>query len=490
VKVLGVPHTERVPRKIPRLLWVVLPLAYLVYFYDLSATGLLGPDEPRYASIAREMARSGDWITPRLWGAPWFEKPALLYWLSGLGFRLGLSTELAPRLPGALLAVGFLVFYWWTLRREFGERVAWLATLILGTSGMWVAYSQIGVTDLPLAATFSAAMLLALPWVARRDTTQLPAAAAMFGLAVLAKGLVPLALAAPLVMGRHVRDWLGWRVAAPFFLVALPWYALCYWSNGWTFIHEFFVVHHFSRVTSGALMHGRPMWFYLPVLLLGLLPWTPLLGLMARRRIYRDQRRAFLGVWVLVVLALFSISINKLPGYILPLLPAAAAVMALGLDEVANARVWLAACGGLLVAFPITAQVLPAAVLNGLSRAPRPQFQVVWLAVVVAALAAWLLEARGKRVAAVLAVAAGAALGIGYLKTVATPELDRNVSARGVWRQIGGRFGEVCIGDVKREWVYGLNYYSVTPLPDCAQQPRALQVLPGPGGRAYLEPIP
>ena len=73
-------HTGVVPRKIPRWLWVVLPLAYLAYFYDLSATGLLGPDEPRYASIAREMARSGDWITPRLWGAPWFEKPALLYW--------------------------------------------------------------------------------------------------------------------------------------------------------------------------------------------------------------------------------------------------------------------------------------------------------------------------------------------------------------------------------------------------------------------------
>ena len=484
------PHTGVVPRKIPRLLWVVLPLAYLAYFYDLGATGLLGPDEPRYASIAREMARSGDWITPRLWGAPWFEKPALLYWLSGLGFRLGLNTELAPRLPGALAAVAFLAFYWWTLRREFGERAAWLASLILGSSGMWVAYSQIGVTDLPLAATFSAAMLLALPWAARRDTRQLPAAAAMFGLAVLAKGLVPLALAAPLLMGRHVRDWLRWRVVAPFFVVALPWYALCYWRNGWVFIHEFFVVHHFLRVTSGALMHGRPAWFYLPVLLAGLLPWTPLLGLMARPSIYRDRQRVFLGIWVLVVLALFSISINKLPGYILPMLPAAAALMALALDEVANARAWLGACGALLVVFPITAQVLPAAVLNGLSRAPRPQFQAVWLAAVAVAVVAWLLEARGKRVAAVLAVAAGAAVGIGHLKTVATPELDRSVSARSLWRQIGGRAGDVCVDNVKRDWVYGLNYYSVVPLPDCAQQPKPLQVLPGPGGRAYLGPIP
>jgi 4-amino-4-deoxy-L-arabinose transferase-like glycosyltransferase len=469
---------------------VVLPLAYLVYFYDLSATGLLGPDEPRYASIAREMARSGDWITPRLWGAPWFEKPALLYWLSGLGFRLGLGTELAPRLPGALLAVAFLFFYWWTLRREFGCRAAWLASLILGSTGMWVAYSQNGVTDIPLAATFSAAMLLALPWVARRDTRQLPAAAAMFGLAVLAKGLVPLALAAPLVMGRHVRDWLRWRVILPFFLVALPWYALCYWRNGWTFIHEFIVVHHFSRVTSGALMHERPAWFYLPILVAGLLPWTPLVGLVVRRRVFRDRQRIFLAVWALTVLLLFSIAKNKLPGYVLPLLPAAAALMALALDEAADARAWLAACAALLVAFPIAAQVLPAAVMNGLSHAPPPAFQAGWLAALAVALGVWLLEARGKRVAAVLLVAAGAALGTGYLKYVASPELDRYVSARGLWREIGGRAGDVCIAGVKRNWEYGLNYYSVTPLPDCGKQPRALQVQPTPGGGARLATVP
>ncbi len=388
------------------------------------------------------------------------------------------------------MAVAFLAFYWWALRREFSCRAAWLATLILGSSGMWVAYSQNGVTDLPLAATFSAAMLLALPWVARRDTSQLPAAAAMFGLAVLAKGLVPLALAAPLLVGRHVRDWLRWRVVLPFFLVALPWYALCYWRNGWTFIHEFFVVHHFSRFTSNALMHERPVWFYLPVLLAGLLPWTPLLGLMAARKIYRDRQRVFLAVWALAVLALFSISVNKLPGYILPLLPAVAALMALALDEAADARWWLAACAVLLVAFPITAQVLPAAVRSGLSHAPAPAFQPVWLAALAVALLAWLLEARGKRVAAVLAVAAGAAFGTACLKTIVTPELDRGVSARGLWREIGGQAGDVCIGPVKRDWEYGLNYYSVAPLPLCEKQPKPLQVLPASGGRAYLGKAP
>ena len=484
------PHTEGVPRKIPRLLWVVLPLAYLAYFFDLSATGLLGPDEPRYASVAREMARSGDWITPRLWGAPWFEKPALLYWMSGAGFRLGLSADLAPRLPVALLAVAFLGFYWWMLRREFSCRVAWLAALILGSSGLWVGYSQTGVTDVPLTATYSAAMLLAMPWVARRDSLHLPAAAALFGLAVLAKGVVPLALAGPLLLGRHVRDWLRLRVVAPVLLVAVPWYALCYWRNGWVFFHDFILVHTLSRVTSNALMHGRPAWFYLPILVAGLLPWTPLLGLLARRSAYQDSRKVYLAVWAVGVLVLFSLSVNKLPGYILPMMPPVAILMALALDEAADARRWLAACAVLLVAFPITAQVLPAAVLSGLSRAPRPVFQAVWLGAVGVAAAGWWLESRGRRVAAVLAVAAGAALGIGYLKFAAAPELDRGVSARGLWREIDGRAGEVCIGDVKRDWEYGLNYYAATMLPDCQIQPKTLQVLPAPGDRAYLVRAP
>src|SRR5215469_1000680 len=143
------------------LLWLAAPLACFLYFYHLNASGLVGPDEPRYAAVAREMARSGDWVTPRLWGEPWFEKPPLLYWMAAVGFRFGLGPELAPRLPVAILAVAFLSFYWWVLRREFGCAAAWFSTLILGTCAGWIGFSQIGVTDLPLAATFSAAMLLA-----------------------------------------------------------------------------------------------------------------------------------------------------------------------------------------------------------------------------------------------------------------------------------------------------------------------------------------
>src|SRR5215469_6869815 len=104
---------RKMSRRMPRLPWLALPLAYFLYFFGLTAAGMIGPDEPRYASIGREMAHSGDWITPRLWGEPWFEKPALLYWIEGAAFRLGLNEDLAPRLPVALASVAFLIFFYW-----------------------------------------------------------------------------------------------------------------------------------------------------------------------------------------------------------------------------------------------------------------------------------------------------------------------------------------------------------------------------------------
>src|SRR6516225_9690408 len=181
-------------RRVAHPEWLAALLAGFLYFYGLSTTGLLGPDEPRYAAVAREMARSADWVTPRLWGEPWFEKPPLLYWMTAFGFRLGLGPEVAPRLPVAALALAFLGFYWWILRREFGTRPAWYAVLILATSAGWIGFSQTSVTDMPLTVTFSAAMLLALPWIAQGDERPLPFTAALLGLAVLAKGLVPMVL--------------------------------------------------------------------------------------------------------------------------------------------------------------------------------------------------------------------------------------------------------------------------------------------------------
>ena len=477
--------------KIPLLAWIALGLICVVYFYRLDAAGVLGPDEPRYASIGREMARSGDWVTPRLWGQPWFEKPALLYWMTGTAFRLGLGPDLAPRLPVALCSFAFLIFFWWLLRREFGGTVAWLSALILATSAEWIGFSQIGVTDLPMAAAFTAALLLSLPWVARGETRGLTLAGALLGVAVLAKGLVPLALAAPLV-------WPAWkhrsslaralpRLALPLVAVCLPWYGLCYLRNGPAFLTDFFIKHHFDRFASGALLHREPWWFYLPVLAGALLPWTPLVFTTVRRGFYRDPRRLFLLLVVLWGLLLFSASVNKLPGYVLPLLPACAILMVLGLEETAWSPPLVALCGLLLASFPIAGSVLPGALLTGLSHTPLPAFQWAWFVPLPLAVAAWMLARRQRRLAAVAFVACGAALGVLYLKRDVMPEVDRVASARPLWRRLSPQADRACVEPIHRNWRYGLNYYSVVPLPDCLAAGRPVHVFQAPGHPPEVE---
>src|SRR5262249_4582195 len=143
----------------------------------------------------------------------------------------------------------------------------------------------------------------------------------------------------------------------------------CYLRNGRHFLEVLFIEQHFGRLASTTLGHAQPWWFYLPILAAGLLPWTPLLPLLARRASWSEPRRAFLLAWLIFGLIFFSIFLNKLPGYILPLVPAAAALMALTVEEIRDARTWLAASALFLVVFPIAAQVLPGAVAVGLSRA-------------------------------------------------------------------------------------------------------------------------
>ena len=452
-------------------------LLYSLYFFGLTSAGLTGPDEPRYASIGREMARSGDWVTPRLWDAPWFEKPALLYWMVGAAFLLGAGDDLAPRLPVALLSVAFLAFFFWIVRREFPPGCAWPATAILATCAGWLTYSQACATDLPMSAAFAAGMLLSLPWIAKGETKHLPWAGACFGLAVLGKGLVPLALAAPLAWFavKRPRDW--WKPALTFLLVAAPWYVLCTRANGRAFLDDFFLKHHLERFTSDAIQHVQPFWFYVPVLLLGLFPWSPGLALLARRINWTDPRRRLLVLWLAWGFVFFSASTNKLPGYLLPLLPAAAVLIALGLAESPRPQRWLAASAALLFFTPLVIQALPQALEEGLSRASlNPRLLLYGIpALLLAAGIPW-LDRRGALACAVAATA----LAIIGLKVVALPEVDAHVSARPLWKQLAPHRSDTCVEDIHRAWRYGLNYYSVTPLPDCKDLPRDWHVVQSP----------
>ncbi len=456
---------------------------YLLFFHALTGTGLLGPDEPRYAAIGREMARSGDWLTPRLWGEAWFEKPPLLYWMTAVGFSVGLGPELAPRLPVAIVSVAFFPFFFFALRRE-GLAPAF-STAILATTAGWLAYSHAAVTDLPMTAAFSAAMLLALPWIDRGDRRGLTGAAALLGIAVLAKGLVPLALAAPAawMARRRLRDLLRPGPIAAFLAIAAPWYVAMTLRYGWVFIDEFFVRQHFERLATGSIQHFQPFWFYVPVLLAGLFSWIPVVPLACRRRLYADRKRRFFLLWIAFGFVLFSVSRNKLPGYVLPLFPPAAALLGAALEKAPRARAALAASAALLAAVPVIAAILPGALLRGVTKtaAAAPPWPV-FLPVAALAGAVWMLDRAGRRTAAVCAIAFAMAGAAAWMTTAVYPALDRTVSARGVWRTIESRAAEVCVGNVNRGWRYNLNYYSGTPLPACSDTPRPVRIVEGAGG--------
>jgi 4-amino-4-deoxy-L-arabinose transferase-like glycosyltransferase len=446
------------------------PLVFLLFFYGLTTAGLLGPDEPRYASIGREMAVSGDWITPTLWSERWFEKPPLLYWLIGLGFKAGLSDDLAPRLPVALLSAGFILLFFHQIRREFGEKAALYGCGILATSAGWLAYSHVAVTDIPLATTFSSALLLSFPWVRSGGRRGLLAAGVLLGFAVLAKGLVPLVLIAPLlwIAGRRWADLL--ILAGATIVVAAPWYVLCYIHNGSVFIDEFFWKHHFARFATTELQHVQPWWFYVPVLIGLLFPWSPVLALIPHRT--KDNRRKLLLLVIAFGLVFFSAATNKLPGYLLPLLPAIAAVAGVRLTEIRDIRIVLGLSAAFLIAIPLIAGTLPEALARGLGAVDIAA--TGWLAVLpMAALAGavlWLAQQNRRQYAIATAVLA-ATLGVVYLKSTMFPELDRVVSARPLWLKIRDDRDQYCIGDLHRNVRYGLNYYSHQPLPECRNEP-------------------
>ena len=144
-------------------------VCYVFFFHDLGSIGLLGPDEPRYAAVAREMLTSGDYITPRLFGLPWFEKPVLMYWLAAIGFKIFGVGEAGARFPSALAATISVFVIYWCGRRLWGRAAGFLAALILATSVGCFAFARAASMDMLLMACLTLALAFFL--VARNDST-------------------------------------------------------------------------------------------------------------------------------------------------------------------------------------------------------------------------------------------------------------------------------------------------------------------------------
>ena len=444
------------------------------YLYNLGGVGLLSTDEPRYAAIGQAMAQTGDWVNPILWGKPWFEKPPLVYWMSAAFFWLGEKPEVAARLPVVLLSLAFFGAAGWLVAREFGNLAAVVSVGLLATSAGWIAYSNFCLTDAPMAVFFTLALLLALPLLRnepdeRRVALRFAGIGACLGLAVLAKGLLPLGLAVPLAwfLRKWWRAW--WLAAMALFGTAAPWYVAMYQRYGMAFLNELFLKHHFERLYSNSIQHVQPWYYYVPVLLGALFPWTPMLAIFAAKRTAGwDRRQALLLATCVFGFVFFSVVVNKLPGYLLPLLPALWVLVGAEMEGRTLAELgkkWLVAPALLIALIPLIAKGLPDALAAGKVSAfhlgrmgPTEMFYVA------APLAALLLGRRSWLSGLlVLCVVAGGML----VKATAYPLLDEQVSARGLWREIERRHLTVCDGGINREWAYGLSFYRQSELPVC-----------------------
>jgi 4-amino-4-deoxy-L-arabinose transferase-like glycosyltransferase len=418
----------RVLARFGRIILVAACL-YCLLFQGIGSVGFLSTDEPRYAAIGQEMAHSGDWLTPRLWGSVWLEKPPLLFWMTATAWKLGLRDEWAARLPLALISLGFLVFFQGWVAREFDSAAGWRAAMMLATSVGWIAYSTV---------------------------------------ATLTKGFLPLILALPILWFWRTR----WRaLIQPGLIavaVALPWYAACYSINGWPMIEELFLRQQLGRFFTNERQHVQPIWFYIPVLLGLLVPWTP--ALASLRASYQSDRTKYFLVTAAFGLLFFSLSTNKLPGYVLPLLPALC--IAMGMQEL---RGWpLRLCGALAAIIPLAAAVLPRALVVGLTRAGGPNLQLVAIAVIMTTGLTVIAEARWRR--GFVMVALLVAGGIGFAKIPIYRRLDQNTSARGRWRSIAAHASDVCLDGASRDLAYGLAYYNGGLLPDCTTSPKAVRI--------------
>ena len=335
----------------PRSTALVLALVASLLLFRIADIPLVGPDEPRYARVAVEMHRAGEWVRPTLQGEPWLEKPALYYWLAGGAFALFGETAAAARLPSALASVAAVGVTAVAGARLYGTAAGLHAAFALGTSLLFFVYGRAASMDMLLAASVTGATAFAgLRLLRLIGRWAMPAAWACAGIATLAKG--PLGVLLPvLVIGAFVILKGRWRalreVLTPvglllFLLVAGPWYLAVWRDQGQHFVDVFLLDHNVQRFTSTIHRHPGPPWYYLPLLLGGLFPWSGLLlpGL-ARLWPRRVPADLFVTLWLVLPLVFFSAAGSKLPGYILPCLPPLAVILGRGARDLVSGDVVL-----------------------------------------------------------------------------------------------------------------------------------------------------
>ncbi|WP_394777860.1 glycosyltransferase family 39 protein [Undibacterium sp.] len=330
------------------LLWILSILFLIVWFYMLGNRTLVPTDEGRYAEMAREMLVTGDWITPRLDGIKYFEKPPLQAWMNVITFELFGVGEWQARLWTGLCGLLGVGLVGYTGRKVFNTRTGINAALVLGSSVLWAASAHYNSLDMAVAGMMTLTLCGVLlgqrqgAGEAEQRNGMLLCWAGM-ALAVLTKGLIGVVLpGAVLVIYTAVsRDWAIWKRLHMgkglllFFAISVPWFVLVAIKNP-EHPHFFFIHEHLDRFTSNVHKRNQPAYFFFGILAIGIVPWLGLLlqGMWAgvKRESRGFQARQMLLVWTVFIFFFFSISHSKLTGYILPIFPSLALLIACQLE--------------------------------------------------------------------------------------------------------------------------------------------------------------
>jgi uncharacterized membrane protein len=318
-------------------IFILIGTCLILYFFGLGSGPMGDIDEAMHASTSKDMVLSGDWVTPRYNGENFYDKPPLYNWLVAVSFLVFGFSEFAARLPAALFGSGCVMITYWLARRMFGPPAAFLSALVLATSAEYIILSRVVVHDISLA--FFVTLALTLFFVGyKNEQHRKPAfliGYAALGFAVLAKGPVGIVLPMMiiglfLICKRQLRFLkqmqLGWGVLI-FLAIAAPWYILIIIRNP-DYMEYFFLKQNIGSFVSQQSRHPKPFYYYIPILLGGLFPWSLFLPLAVfrafrKRRTENSDGLIFALIWFGVVFIFFSMASSKLGTYILPLFPAA-----------------------------------------------------------------------------------------------------------------------------------------------------------------------
>lgn len=322
-------------------------VAWLACFYGLNSVELIDlADEGRYATVARQMLESGDWVTPRIGSNTFLEKPPLHYWFQAFTIKLLGPIPAAARLPSSIAALLTALVLWaWGAHRGMATEGFTAALLYLLSPLLMFGPGRFATMDSLLTLWLTIAILSLIEGYKGSPGWYVLAAAAS-ALAVLTKGVIGGVLPATAFLvflairrnpGELIR--LAWLAATACFLImVLPWHVAMWNVHGYEFVYQYFERHHIHRFLGLDFAHNAPFWYYIPVLLVGMFPWIVFspaaLWHALKFRSARESTEtaiAFLGVFALVTFLFFSMSISKLPGYILPAFPALAFVVAIRL---------------------------------------------------------------------------------------------------------------------------------------------------------------